>query len=80
MANTTKKEVNGAGVERMEGRIGPDTRFELVITGPLTPDTMHRLTLAVELMSNAVKDKPALDVSGGTGRSELIAKQWPKEA
>ena len=64
MANATKKEANGAGVERIEGRIGPDTRFDLVITGPLTAEAMRRLTAAVELFSSAVTDKPA-DLAGG---------------
>ena len=64
MANATKKEANGTGVERIEGRIGPDTRFDLVITGPLTAEAMRRLTAAVELFSGAVTDKPA-DLAGG---------------
>ena len=64
MANATRKEANGTGVERIEGRIGPDTRFDLVITGPLTAETMRRLTAAVELFSSAVTDKPA-ELAGG---------------
>ena len=64
MANATKKEANGTGVERIEGRIGPDTRFDLVITGPLTAEAMRRLTAAVELFSSAVTDKPA-ELAGG---------------
>ena len=64
MANATKKEANGTGMERIEGRIGPDTRFDLVISGPLTAEAMRRLTAAVELFSSAVTDKPA-DLAGG---------------
>jgi hypothetical protein len=64
VANATKKEANGTGVERIEGRIGPDTRFDLVITGPLTTEAMRRLTAAVELFSSAVTDKPA-ELAGG---------------
>jgi hypothetical protein len=64
VANATRKEANGSGVERIEGRIGPDTRFDLVITGPLTADAMRRLTAAVELFSSAVTDKPA-EMAGG---------------
>jgi hypothetical protein len=51
-------------MERIEGRIGPDTRFDLVISGPLTAEAMRRLTAAVELFSSAVTDKPA-DLAGG---------------
>ena len=64
MANATKKEANGTGMERIEGRIGPDTRFDLVISGPLTAEAMRRLTAAVELFSSAVTDKPA-ELAGG---------------
>ena len=64
MANATRKEANGTGVERIEGRIGPDTRFDLVISGPLTAEAMRRLTAAVELFSSAVTDKPA-ELAGG---------------
>lgn len=42
MARTVKSE-SGGEVERTEFRIGPDTRYELVIVGPRTPEAMARL-------------------------------------
>jgi hypothetical protein len=57
------KTTGSEAVERIENRIGPQTRFELTVTGPLTEDAMRRLVVAVGLFAGSVSgfEIPELD-------------------